>query len=221
MHVGRADRVPRAVTGVSRSRGPSRGDRAHIDRSSDRTDLQLQRRIQAGDEEAFDALYLRHARSLWGLAYSLVRSEADAEEIVHDVFLAIWNHRETWVISTGVLPYLFRATRNRAVNHLRHQRVVTQVETDASWHDNPPGMSDVPAPLDDVVVADDIEAVVRRTIDALPERRRLVLVLRIEHHLSFSQIGEVMQISEKAAQVLFARARESLTPLLALFDHGG
>jgi RNA polymerase sigma-70 factor (ECF subfamily) len=182
------------------------------------TDAELLRRIQTGDQHAFDVLYLRHATALWGFAYSLVHSDADAEEIVHDVFLAIWGRHETWEVSTGVIPYLFRAVRNRATNYLRHRRVVNRVAADTVWQAHPPGMSDAAAQIDDVVAANDLEAIVRRIIAALPERRRMALTLRLEYQMPFAEIGEIMQISEKAAHALFTRARESLIPLLTLFD---
>jgi RNA polymerase sigma-70 factor (ECF subfamily) len=51
-----------------------------------------------------------------------------AEEIVQDLFLTIWRKRATLVIETSVTTYLFTAARNRAMNHLRRERVVRRWE---------------------------------------------------------------------------------------------
>jgi RNA polymerase sigma factor (sigma-70 family) len=69
---------------------------------------------------------------------------------------------------------------------------------------------------DQLAAANELEALVQRAIDALPERRRLALMLRLVHQMSFAEVGEVMQISEKAAFILVSRARAALQPLL---DH--
>jgi DNA-directed RNA polymerase specialized sigma24 family protein len=70
--------------------------------------------------------------------------------------------------------------------------------------------------IDDVVSAAQVEAVIQAAIQALPERRRIALTLRLVNHMTFSEIGEAMQISDKAAFILVSRARDTLMPLVSL-----
>jgi RNA polymerase sigma-70 factor (ECF subfamily) len=180
-------------------------------------DQQWRERICSGDRAAFDALYLAYAPLLFDRAFSLIGSRADAEELVQDVFIAVWQRRDGWAREGSVAGYLLRAVRNRAFNHLRHRRVVRRLE-EAMPHDESvvPGMGEPARSPDQLAAANELEALVQQAIDALPERRRLALTLRLVHQMSFAEVGEVMQISEKAAFILVSRARASLQPLL---DH--
>jgi len=63
-------------------------------------------RIRRGDESAFELLYLAHHDELWRFAYAYVRSRDVAEELVQDVFLAVWGTRATWEVNTRVRAWL-------------------------------------------------------------------------------------------------------------------
>ena len=83
-------------------------------------------RIRRGDESAFESLYLAHHDELWRFAYTHVRSRDVAEELVQDVFLAVWGTRATWEVKTRVRAWLYASVRHLALNHLRHERVSNQ-----------------------------------------------------------------------------------------------
>ena len=90
-------------------------------------------RIRVGDEGAFESLYLAHHNELWRFAYSYVRSRDVAEELVQDVFLAVWGTRATWEVSTRVRAWLYASVRHLALNHLRHERVVARTIDAGTW----------------------------------------------------------------------------------------
>src|SRR5262249_54796381 len=91
---------------------------------SDPAEADLVARIQAGDAAVFSALFTEHFGSLCGLVMSYVKNAAVAEELVQDLFCAIWTQRATWRPLGKVRHYLLVAARNRAISHLRHHRVV-------------------------------------------------------------------------------------------------
>jgi RNA polymerase sigma-70 factor (ECF subfamily) len=186
-------------------------------------------RIRAGDAAAFDTLYLTYYRELWRFAYGLVRSRALAEEIVHDVFTAIWEGHARWTPAARLAYYLYRAVRNRAITLRRHERVVVRVETqinrrqtrcDPDIHEagvipgagEPSRAPDVEAELAELTAALD------RAIADLPERQRLALTLRVHHQLSYADIADVLGVSIPAATILVVRARATLRPVRDRFD---
>ena len=83
-------------------------------------------RIRGGDAPAFEALFHAYHAPLCAFANRLVGVRDLAEEIVQEVFLYIWERRETWDVRSSVKSYLFTAVRNAAMSYLRHERVVRQ-----------------------------------------------------------------------------------------------
>ncbi len=79
-------------------------------------DAELVARIRAGDEGGCEALYVAHHGPLWRFAYGYVRSAEIAEELVQEVFLALWRNRADWEVSGSVRAWLYGAVRNRALN---------------------------------------------------------------------------------------------------------
>jgi RNA polymerase sigma-70 factor (ECF subfamily) len=185
------------------------------------TDAQLVERIRSGDEHACESLYLTFYEPLWRYAVGYVRSSPIAEEIVQDVFMALWRDRSTWTVSTSVRAWLYGATRNHALNHLRHERVVASANgptTDVGEPSSGPvaryAMGAPPADAHDVVESRDLDAAVERALDGLPARRRLAMTLRWKHDLGPTEIAHVLGTTPEAVRVLLTRARQDLTALL-------
>ena len=143
---------------------------------------------------------------------SLVRSRAVAEEIVQDVMLELWKRRESLDPDTSPQAYLFQSTRNRSLNHLRHERVERQGEPRAARAEA------VDAPAQSLLIEKEIHAALRRTVANLPERCREVFELSRTHGLKYSEIAETLGISIKTVEAQMGKAlrilREDLAPWL-------
>ena len=78
--------------------------------------------------KSFEDLFNQYFEDLMRFVYGYVGNEEVARDIVHDVFLTFWNHREHLDFSWSLKSYLFTLSRNYALNYLRHQKVVAQNE---------------------------------------------------------------------------------------------
>jgi len=87
-----------------------------------RSDRELICRYREGDEEAFREFYERHRRALFVYLLSLVKSRETAEELLQDTFYSFLRSLGRLNGSAGLRPYLVRAARNRAIDHLRRLR---------------------------------------------------------------------------------------------------
>jgi RNA polymerase sigma-70 factor (ECF subfamily) len=176
-------------------------------------------RIRSGDEPACEALYRRYHEALWRFAYAQVRSADVAEELVHEVFLALWRDRAQWEVTTSARAWLYGAVRNQAMKHLRHERVVARfAERGARHAAGADGGSAMIAHAGDVQRAlegREVDAAVERAIAALPERRRIAMTLRWRHELGAPEIARVLGTTPEAVRVLLTRARHELAGLLA------
>jgi RNA polymerase sigma-70 factor (ECF subfamily) len=174
----------------------------------------LLERLRAGSEPAFDSIFRIHYPPLVGIAQALLGDRAEAEEVVQDVMLELWRRRQQLVVDTSLRAYLFRATRNRALNKLRHDRVVRAGEAIA--------LADMvlPSPADQHLAQAEIDAALQRAVNSLPPRCREVFELSRVHGLRYAEIARVMDISVKTVDAQMGKAlrliREQLAPWLPL-----
>ena len=182
------------------------------------SDADIAARIRSGDEAALGELFTLYCRPLCDFARSYVHCPETAAEIVQDLFLRIWSHRATWSVSEGIRPYLFMSCRNAALNHLKHEGVVIRVVDRVVRENLAPALGEAPRQPDEESEASEFAAAVRSAVHELAERRRLVVVLRWEHHLTHAEIARVLGISVRGVETQFARAMATLRERLASFD---
>jgi RNA polymerase sigma-70 factor (ECF subfamily) len=176
---------------------------------------ELLERIRQGDEGAFDAAFRANYPSLVGMAEGMLRSRAVAEEIVQDVMLAVWRRRDSLPIEESLKAYLFRATRNRALNHLRHARVERQGEPYAA------GATEKAPAAPSLLEEEEIDVAVREAIGELPERCREVFELSRVHGLRYAEIASALGISVKTVEAQMGKALRILRDRLAAWLPGG
>jgi RNA polymerase sigma-70 factor (ECF subfamily) len=158
------------------------GSPAPTDRSPDGAltarDRTLVECVRRGEESAVEAIFAEYYDPLCRFAYGYVRSRAQAEEIVADVFLALWRQRALWQPTAGVARYLYGAVRNRALNEIRHARVSER------WSEREAGevvaldQHLVVAAAEERLVEADLAALVHGVVAQMPPRTRRVFELR-------------------------------------------
>ena len=171
------------------------------DATPDLTDRRLVERIRAGDAEAFAELFRATYPGLCLFVARHVRSSAVAEDIVQEIFLGMWQRRETLDVRQRLQAYLFSAARNRALNHIKHERVVHRWEETQLWQE--PAQS--PAVDDDVLVSE-LAAALDAAIARLPERCRAVFVLSRRRGMSYAEIAAELGIAVKTVDAQMGRA---------------
>jgi RNA polymerase sigma-70 factor (ECF subfamily) len=171
----------------------------------------LLERLRLGDEAAYDAIFRTWYPALVQFAERILRDRDAAEETVQDVMLELWKRRESLVIQGSPQAYLFQATRNRALNHLRHLRVENREEFDT---DTLPATANADARASE----SEIEVALREAIESLPPRCRQVFELNRVQGLKYAEVAAALDISVKAVEAHMARAfrtlRERLAPWL-------
>ena len=172
-------------------------------------DAELLARLRAGDEAAYDAIFRAWYAPLVRAAQAVVRERAVAEELAQDVMLELWRRRESLAAETSVQAYLFRAARNRALNHLRHLRVQREGAPFAAQDES----RDAPAPAQ--LVAAELGAAIRMAMDELPPRCREVFELSRVRGLKYAEIAETLGVSVKAVEGQMARALRTMRERLA------
>ncbi|HEX6534054.1 MAG TPA: RNA polymerase sigma-70 factor [Gemmatimonadaceae bacterium] len=166
-------------------------------------------RIADGDAVAFESLFHAFYDRLCVYAETYVRSPHAAEEIVDDVFLALWAGRERLRPQRAVASYLYVAVRNRALNQLRRRKMEHQYfeRTELEFRVL---AADDRNDVEDAVRSSELFALAERAIEALPERIRETYLLYYQHGLSYAEIAAVMNVSVRTVENQLARAVKRL-----------
>src|SRR5205085_10595694 len=110
----------------------------------DRDQLDLLKRLQAGDEGAYDTVFRTWYPVLVRVASALLQDPDAAEDISQEVLLELWRRRHMLEAGLSLRAYLLRSVRNRSLNHLRHLRVRRDTDADVQALYDEPVMSDQP-----------------------------------------------------------------------------
>jgi RNA polymerase sigma-70 factor (ECF subfamily) len=175
-----------------------------------RLDLELVRKAQDGEVEAFGQLYERHVQSVFRFVYSHIDNHSDAEDLTEDVFLRVWRAIPKYQ-EQGVpfIAFLIRIARNVIIDFYRSSR-----------------RENLNLPLDDIQIAGSKSGLdenliqgqttseIRALLANLKNEYRLVLVLRFINELSPDEIADVMGKSSGAVRVIQFRALAALRKLM-------
>lgn len=150
---------------------------------------------QAGDREAFERLYRRHARDVYSLALRMARNAPDAEEITQEVFLSVFRTIGGFRFDSAFSTWLYRIVMRRAADLFRKKK--RSDDKNVSIEPHYPDGTELPLtatdanPREEAVEAQRQEKL-EEAIGTLSESYRSILVLRYIHHQSYDEIAEIL-----------------------------
>lgn len=171
-------------------------------------------RARRGDVAAFEELVRLYEKRVYAVALRSSGNPEDAADIVQEVFLRAWRSIESFRGDSGFSTWLFRITMNLCVDHARHrhaqpqtQPIVTDEETERPLPDSAPTPEEH---LDNRELGRELAAALAEVSE---EHRRIVL-LRDVSGMSYTEIAEVLEISEGTVKSRLSRARIALRKVL-------
>ncbi len=151
-----------------------------------------------------DVLPIKHA--LFRLALRITLNPEEAEDVVQDTMLKVWNKREQWDEIESIEAFCLTICRNLALD--KTKRAGNQNSKLDDKHE-PPDTSYAANPEEQAVQRDRV-SLVRRLIDQLPEKQRACIQLRDIEGKSYKEIAVVMDITEQQVKVNIFRARQTI-----------
>jgi RNA polymerase sigma-70 factor (ECF subfamily) len=162
--------------------------------------------LSQGDESAFRWIVNHFGDRLYQFALGMVKSHHDAEEVVSDVFLKIWQLRKHLPDSEQFLFYLYRAVKHTSLNYLKKKNRKSEIE---GLYTIGAAENNIRTPEDMVISKENI-ANIQDAINALPARCRQIFVLVKEDDLSYRQVAELLDISPATVNVQMTIAMKKL-----------
>lgn len=186
--------------------------------AADGGDAALVQRLAARDAEALRTVIAAHADRLHRIAWRMTADGAEAEDIVQEALLRLWDqaprlaerHRAAMGLRLG--GWLQRVATNLAIDRLRRARRLAQSEV-------PERADDAPR-ADAVAEAGEEGAIARALIASLPERQRAAIVLTYYEELSNADAAAALDMNVKAFESLLHRARAALRQAFAAQEGG-
>lgn len=184
------------------------------------TDSELMARVKLDDQEAFGALTERHKPWLTRLLYHLFWSREEAEDGAQEVLLRLWLARGRYEPTANLKTFLFTIARNywhnRSTRVIRRQPVVSLEEQFG------PGTRAVierladrsPTPEQQVMERYEVFRI-RRAVDSLPEKQRMVFILSQYGDMRYAEIAELLEIPEGTVKSRMATAVQVLRVALS------
>jgi RNA polymerase sigma-70 factor, ECF subfamily len=166
------------------------------------TDRELLDRLAAGEVAAFEQIFQTHYKALCRFSLRYVRIEPVAEELVCDVLTALWQKRQTLLISS-LQAYLFTAVRNASLNYLKSQFARQQFASDAVEVVHP-------ETAEDVLSQQELEAIIEAGVEALPTACRTIFQLSRNAEMSYAEIAQELGISPKTVKAQMGIALKKL-----------
>ena len=175
-------------------------------------DAELVRRVLARDADAFRTIMQRHNRRLYRIARSVLRNNAEAEDVVQEAYVSAFTHLSSYRGESSLVAWLSRITMNEALGRLRHRRptvdiaTLEETRTEAEIIQFP-----LAAQTDDperTMAQRQILQLVEETTDDLPEAYRLVFVARVIEGMSVEETADLLGIKPETVKTRLHRARQ-------------
>jgi RNA polymerase sigma-70 factor, ECF subfamily len=177
-------------------------------------------RLRAHDARAFEALMSRHASRLYRVAYGITRCDADAEEVVQDVFLTLFRKIDRFEGRAALGSWLYRVTANAALIKRRGKRAELEVSLEeqlptflADGHregDRSFLLADWSETPEETLLNGEARKVLERALDRLPDHYRAVVVLREVEGLANEDVAQILGESVPTIKSRLHRARMAL-----------
>lgn len=176
------------------------------------SDLELMLRVRDGDAASFEVLLRRYRLPLVSFFRRMIRDQELAEDLAQEVFLRVYRSRERYQPEARFTTWLYRIATNLALNAIRDRKdeVSEAPIEDADGPSGPERFVDPHPTVEQRLVQDARQRLIRQAVDGLPEKQRAAVILHKYQEADYRQIARILSVSESAVKSLLFRAYETL-----------
>lgn len=172
-----------------------------LNRFGNISDSELALHIKKGEKLAYQELFERYAPKIYRFALTYLKNDADAEELLQDVFLRIWEKRHLLDDSQNIKSYIFKIAVNSIYDFIRHKNIVNAFNdyarlnftesSDDTWHQ---------------VIFDEMQSKLNELVAQMPEQRRKIFLLSKDSGMSNDEIAGHLNLSKRTVENQLYRA---------------
>ncbi len=176
-------------------------------------DSVLLARVREGDREAFGELVSKHKTAVFSTIYSIIGNTQETEDIAQEVFINAYTTASTFKGKSSFSTWLYRITVNKCMDYLRKRKRKEHYEVEL---DKEEGLKLKGLAMNSAdsgyqnTERQELQEIIQKVLNSLPEKYRVILVLREIEELSYQEIARVMKVSVSKVKVLLFRARQKI-----------
>ncbi len=173
-------------------------------------DTNIVNRLKKGEESAFRELVETYRQMVFRVCLGVLQNAADADDVTQEVFIEVFRSVQKFHSRSKISTWLYRIALNKSLNHLRDNRKHKRsLQLDSQIMEEVP-----PAPVRDnpleVLQEKEKRKILKKAVNALPERQKKAFVLSKYEDLPNKEIAEIMKISVSSVESLLFRAKQNL-----------
>lgn len=171
--------------------------------------IDLVQKIKEGDQKSFDEVFYKYSERLYWFAFRYLKNKEDAEEVVQDVFVSLWNNRHNINEQLSFSGYLYTIAKNTIFKQNRRntydQTFKQYLLNTVDLHQNK---------TENDLIFEDLRKLADQTIDTFPKQRKLIYKLSRDKGLSYKEIAQTLDISERTVESHIRLALKTLKSTL-------
>ena len=176
-------------------------------------DLQLVKEMQAGKVDAFEKMVRCYQKRIYSLAFNLTHDQADAEDITQEVFSRVCNKINSFLGKAAFSSWVYRIALNVSFVKLRSRKKIQQIPLDNilpkyledGFHVGT--INDWSKKADDILLSSESKKIIQKAINQLPEKEKMVFVLRYIEGLPTEKVCNILELSVAAVKSRLHRSR--------------
>lgn len=173
-------------------------------------DYLLVKQLSNGNERAFEKLYQKYRNDIYAFSFSLLKSELNAEEILQDVYLNVWQNKHKLNPNLSFKSFIFTCAKNACLNFLK-RAVYEQTMKDAIFYKiNTTSSTNIL----DRIINDEYEILRKKAIKKLPPKRKIIFKMSREEGKSYEDISKELNISISTVKNQMSKALEFIKNFL-------
>lgn len=190
----------------------------------DLSDQELIGLYRQGNKSIIDQLLQRYQSRVYRLAYGILRNPQDAEEVIQEVFLRVFQKLDSFKGESAFSSWLYRVAVNTTFMKIREKRgtdvlALEEVEKMLEEEINKAGGSDWARRPDDELLSEEAIKIITGAMEKLPDEFKIIITLRDLEGLSTEEVGQLLGLSPAAVKSRLHRARLFLRKRLGEFYH--
>ena len=161
--------------------------------------------LENGDQSVFAKIYDEYWEQLYAIGYNRLKSPADVEDIIQELFTDLWNSRKSIKIKSNLKVYLFTAMKYKVIDHIRKQKI-DSVNIEES---NVLSIFSSES-TDQILSFNELYARLEESIENLPEKSRLVFKMSRELEMSAAEIAKELKVSKRTVETQIYKSLRAL-----------
>jgi RNA polymerase sigma-70 factor (ECF subfamily) len=196
------------------------------DKAERETEEILVKEFQGGNLEAYDQIAERYQKKIYGLSFNLCRNQMDAQDVTQEVLLTLYKKINTFQGKSAFSSWVYRITLNATYMKLRSKKKEPNVSLDdmmpsfngSGFHQEK--IQDWSESTESLLFTNETKEIIQKAVDLLPEKEKVVFVLRDVDGLSTEKVSEILDLTIPAVKSRLHRARLFLRKKLSNYFEG-